>query len=107
MTAVRKAGLITSFCIFSAMVRVRSAVEPPAPHVMSQKVGPRAAMRLWRSCRLCTPSSVLGGKYSKEKNVSFAAIFSLILSIIFMVATMSYNVNEMIINWWRKIGIAA
>lgn len=33
-------GSRTMFCILAAMSRVRSAVVPPAPQVMSQKVGP-------------------------------------------------------------------
>ena len=46
---------LTSFCILAAMSSVTSAVEPPAPHVMSQKSGPKAAMRSRRSSRLSTP----------------------------------------------------
>lgn len=57
----------TMFCILLAISRVRSAVEPPAPQVMSQKAGPCATIRSMRSKRLSTPSSVLGGKNSKEK----------------------------------------
>lgn len=40
-------------------------------------------MRFWRSVRLRTPSSVFGGKYSKEKKVVPLAMFALILSMIF------------------------
>ena len=45
----------TRFCIFAAMSSVKSAVLPPAPHVMSQKVGPYAAMRSCLSNRFATP----------------------------------------------------
>ena len=43
------------FCILAAMSSVRSAVVPPAPQVMSQKVGPYEAMRSCRSNRFSTP----------------------------------------------------
>ncbi len=43
------------FCIFAAMSSVRSAVVPPAPQVMSQKVGPYEAIRSCRSNRFSTP----------------------------------------------------
>ncbi len=45
----------TMFCIFAAMSSVRSAVVPPAPQVMSQKVGPYEAIRSCRSNRFSTP----------------------------------------------------
>ena len=57
------------FCILVAMSSVSDAVEPPAPHVMSQNVGWYATMRSSRSYRFSTPSSVRGGKNSKEKKV--------------------------------------
>ena len=38
--AVCEAAGLTMFCILSAISSVSSAVEPPAPQVMSQKVGP-------------------------------------------------------------------
>ena len=47
------------FCILAAMSRVRSAVVPPAPQVMSQKVGPKDAMRSCLSNRFSTPCEVL------------------------------------------------
>ncbi|KAI6698968.1 hypothetical protein NL676_019087 [Syzygium grande] len=58
------------FCIRFAMSRVRSAVDPPAPQVMSQKAGLWTTIRSIRSNRLSTPSSVLGGKNSNE-NTTF------------------------------------
>lgn len=45
----------TWFCILVAMSSVTSAVEPPAPQVMSQKTGPYATMRSSRSNRFSTP----------------------------------------------------
>jgi len=39
-TSSSKSTWRTKFCILAAMSSVRSAVLPPAPHVMSQKVGP-------------------------------------------------------------------
>jgi hypothetical protein len=45
----------TRFCIFVAMPSVTSAVLPPAPQVMSQKVGPYATIRSRRSNRFSTP----------------------------------------------------
>lgn len=56
----------TMFCMRFAISRLRSAVAPPAPHVMSQNAGLCAAMRSIRSNRLSTPSSVFGGKNSNE-----------------------------------------
>lgn len=76
----------TSCCMLRATSSVTSAVEPPAPQVMSQKQGPSAAMRICRSLRLCTPSSVLGGKYSKLKKDLPSAIFPFSLSMIFVMA---------------------
>lgn len=55
----------TSVCIRLAMSSVRSAVEPPAPQVISQNVGPSPNILCCLSTRFCTPSSVLGGKYCK------------------------------------------
>ena len=43
------------FCILSAISSVSSAVEPPAPQVMSQKVGPYPAILSCRSNRFSTP----------------------------------------------------
>ena len=45
----------TRFCIFAAMSSVKSAVLPPAPQVMSQNVGPYAAMRSCLSNKFATP----------------------------------------------------
>lgn len=45
----------TWFCIRVAMSSVTSAVEPPAPQVMSQKTGACATMRSKRSNRFSTP----------------------------------------------------
>ncbi len=72
------------FCILLAMSRVRAEVEPPAPQVMSQKAGWWTTMRSIRSNRLSIPSSVLGGKNSKEKTTPLFANPLLILSITFM-----------------------
>ena len=46
---------LTVFCILVAICRVRSAVVPPAPQVMSQKVGLRAAILSCLIKRLSTP----------------------------------------------------
>ena len=60
------AGMRTMFCIFAAMSSVRSAVLPPAPHVMSQKVGPNDAMRSCLSKRFSTPCESTGELYHKS-----------------------------------------
>ena len=49
----------TMFCIFAAMSSVRSAVAPPAPQVMPQKVSPNDAMRSCLSKRFSTPCGAL------------------------------------------------
>jgi hypothetical protein len=74
----------TMFCMRLEISRVRSAVDPPAPHVMSQKDGPCATMRSIRSNRFSTPSSVLGGKNSNENTVRPSAAASWIFSITFI-----------------------
>jgi hypothetical protein len=43
------------FCILLAMSRVATAVEPPAPQVMSQKVGPYDAIRSCLSNKFSNP----------------------------------------------------
>ena len=99
----------TMFCILPAISKVRSAVVPPAPQVISQKVGSCVAMRSILSNRFSTPymrnnpcsrqiahksdlvhmtveltSSVRGGKNSNEKKVSPAFWAAFILSTTFM-----------------------
>ena len=64
------------FCILLAMSKVRSAVEPPAPQVMSQKEGLWATILSIFSNRLSTPSSVFGGKNSKEKTTLLLLLLS-------------------------------
>ena len=56
----------TMFCILAAMSSVRSAVVPPAPQVMSQKVGPNDAMRSCLSNRFSTPCEALGSSSVKS-----------------------------------------
>ena len=60
-------------------------MDPPAPQVMSQKLGPYETRRSIRSKRFSTPSSVLGGKNSKEKAVWPCSVTDLILSTTFIV----------------------
>lgn len=55
-----------SFCALALSSSVSCALEPPAPHVISQKSGSSAAMRSMRAYRLSTPAGVLGGKNSNE-----------------------------------------
>ena len=50
---------LTVFCMRAAICNVRSAVEPPAPQVMSQNVGLRAAILSCLSKRLSTPYIVM------------------------------------------------
>ena len=53
-------------CPLPLISSVRSAVEPPAPHVKSMNSGSSCDMRSSRSYKFSTPSRVLGGKYSNE-----------------------------------------
>ena len=54
-------------CACNAKSKERSAVEPPAPHVMSvYRHLVLASIRSIRAWRFCTPCSVRGGKYSSE-----------------------------------------
>jgi len=93
------------FCILLAMSKVRSAVEPPAPQVMSQKEGLWETILSILSNRLSTPSSVFGGKNSKEKTTllllllsppfeSPAAAAALILSITFILCCLTSAKGE-------------
>ena len=69
------------FCDVFERSRVRSDVVPPAPHVKSMKSGFCAAMISICLCSFFTPSSVFGGKYSKEMNgLSVAAVHSFTMS---------------------------
>lgn len=77
---------LTMFCILLAMSRVTAEVDPPAPQVMSQNAGWCMTMRSIRSNRFSTPSSVFGGKNSKENTTLPPARPLLILSMTFMAA---------------------
>lgn len=90
------------FCILLAMSRVRSAVEPPAPQVMSQKEGLWATMRSMRSKRFSTPSSVFGGKNSKENTVRpSTSAAARILSTTFIVAPPPLSSPDLVAAWPR------
>src|SRR5450432_1992888 len=54
----------------SVMAIVLSRVEPPAPEVTETKVGLSASMRRSAIQSFCSPSAVLGGKNSNEKDRS-------------------------------------
>ena len=58
---------LTSSATNFASPRDRPEVDPPAPQVTEMAVGPSAAMRCIRSCRLSVPGWVSGGKNSYEK----------------------------------------
>lgn len=89
------------FCILFAMSSVRSAVEPPAPQVMSQNAGLWATIRSIRSNKFSTPSSVFGGKNSKEKTTLSEATFSWILSITFIFGSeSSYCCHRQVVYEW-------
>jgi hypothetical protein len=82
------------FCAVLQISSVFCAVLPPAPQVTSTHMGSRQAILSSRSYKLFTPSSVLGGKYSNEKNVLFSVTARLILSMIFISGCTAATTNK-------------
>eukprot|EP00962_Isochrysis_galbana_P016874 scaffold4840_cov115-Isochrysis_galbana.AAC.18 len=70
-------------CDFLERSSVKSEVEPPAPQVKSINMGFCFTISAMTPCSLATPSSVRGGKYSKEMNGwSVTAVHALTMSMI-------------------------
>ena len=86
--------LLTIFCIFLAISRVKSCVEPPAPQVMSQKVGPYEAILSCRSNKFCTPCKPQARK-GQLPSVKWLGRRSNVLP--------GIQVTDLICSWWEKL----
>merc|ERR1719450_827356 len=65
-----------SFFAAEVSCNVRSEVDPPAPQVKSVNRGLSPFMRTILLLKFATPSSVFGGKYSKENHPGFVVATS-------------------------------